>query len=121
MAEAVRACADLPPGGEALRGRFARRFFSVLWDNPSMRKRWALRWRTLDAADDLADGLALEVVTDLPGIVPVWSVARAVRHTILDDWAVQRELGNGEAPVRFGLAPETSRLLEWLVDPSRRK
>jgi hypothetical protein len=116
IAEAIRAGADLAPGGEALRGRFARRFFSVLWDNPSLRKRWALRWRTPDAVRDLADDLALDVVTDLPEIVPVWAVAHVVRHAILDDWAVQRGLHDGEDPVLFGLTGDTRHLLVWLID-----
>jgi hypothetical protein len=116
IAEAIRAGADLPPGVEALRGRFARRFFSKLWDNPSWRKRWALRWRTPDAVRVLADDLALDVVTDLPGIVPMGNVAHAVRHAILDDWAVQRDLHDGKDPVLFGLTGDTRHLLEWLID-----
>jgi len=116
FAEAVRAGADLPPGSEELHGRFARRFFSVLWNNPAMRKRWALRWRNPDAVRELADGLALDVVTDLPGIVPVWDIGNVLRHAILDDWADQREQHGGEDPVPYGISLPTSRLLSWLID-----
>jgi hypothetical protein len=116
IAEAVRDGGELLPGVEALRRRFARRFFSVLWDNPSLRKRWALRWRTPDAVRDLANGLALDVVTDLPGIVPVWAVAHVVRHAIMDDWASQIDPEDGHDPVLLGLDRDTRQLLGWLID-----
>ena len=41
--------------------RFTRRFFSLLWENPSQRKRWALRWRTEAAARDFAQDLSWEI------------------------------------------------------------
>lgn len=119
VAEAVRNGAELPPGTEALRGRFARRFFSVLWENPSLRKRWALRWRNSDAVRELAEGLALDVVTDLRGIVPVHDIGSTIRHAILDDWASQLDSDrerDGSDPVFYGVSRPIVRLLSWLID-----
>lgn len=116
VAEAVRDGADLPPGREELREKLARRFFSMLWDNPSVRKRWALRWRNPSNVHGLADGLALDVAADIRRIVPVWEIGSTIRQAILDDWAEQRELHDDEDPPFYGIFQPTRHVLDWLID-----
>ncbi|GAB7109554.1 hypothetical protein JCM4814A_78690 [Streptomyces phaeofaciens JCM 4814] len=50
---------DLSIGLAELRQRLARRFFGTLWERPDWRKRWARRFRTESAVQEIADELAL--------------------------------------------------------------
>ncbi len=119
VASAVQGGADLPPGKQAIRERFSSRFFSGMWDNPSIRKRWALRWRSPDTVRELADRLSLEVATDLRNMVPVYDIGDTIRGAIMDDWADQRafQLKRGDDdPGFYGINSWISRLLDWLID-----
>ena len=61
--------------------RFTASFFSLLWDSPGRRKRWALRWRTETAVREIAEDLGWEVAASLDRIIPLdpWPPPSATR------------------------------------------
>ncbi|MGH4007651.1 MAG: hypothetical protein ACRDTH_05705 [Pseudonocardiaceae bacterium] len=87
---------SLPPGVAEVWQRFTRRFFSRLWENPTQRKRWALRWRTEAAVRDLAQDLGWEIAASLDS------------HAVLDELAtgqrLDRNLDRSRPPPRPVLA-----------------
>lgn len=100
---------------------YTRRFTSRLWDNMSWRKRFALRWRTKTAVEEIATDLAWNVAGDLRRIVPTSDLGFVVREAVLYqfvDW--QRLTENGPedltAPGAFlPLGRQVAHMLDWLI------
>ncbi|MGE7439280.1 helix-turn-helix transcriptional regulator [Kitasatospora sp. NPDC001175] len=117
---AGRENSSLSTGAEGLRERFARIFFSYLWERPERRKRWALRHRTEDAVRQVADELGWSVAANLDDIVPAHAMAVTIRHAILDELAygqeLDREIGGTGIPTTFyGITTPVAEMLDWLV------
>jgi hypothetical protein len=115
---AVRDGVEMLPALAELRDRFARVFFSALWDNPARRKRWALRWRNQEAVRDLAQGLGWHVAADVEqgGIIDFYDLAITIKHAILDEFAIGQGLYDDDGdPVFYGIAPPIGKMLGWLV------
>lgn len=125
-----RSGAALPIGLADLWNRFARTFYSSLWDRPTMRKRWALRWRTESAVRQVADDLGWLVAASLDRIVPDAPLTFTVERAVLDELAVGQQLDKdvrdarpadpGETPERhdsdfYGINRKVSKMLGWLI------
>lgn len=97
--------------------RFSRIFTSALWDNPDRRR--ALRWRGKDTARQVAERLAWYVAADVQEgrIIPTADLAVTIRHAILDEFASGQKLSraSGADDVFFGIAPQVTRTLDWLI------
>jgi hypothetical protein len=126
--------ASLPVGVAELWKRFTRVFISTLWENPDRRRRWALRWRTQHAVEQVAEELGWDVAASLDRIIPAEDLAVTIRHAILDEFATgqqlhrsideddrQRASAAGEPtpshddPVFYGIVHYVARMLDWLI------
>ena len=87
-----RAGASNAAGITELWNRFTASFFSLLWDSPGRRKRWALRWRTETAVREIAEDLGWEVAASLDRIIPTGPLAATIRHAVLDEIATGRQI-----------------------------
>ncbi|MCD9146147.1 hypothetical protein LUZ16_29735, partial [Streptomyces albireticuli] len=110
----------LPVGKADLRERFARTFYSLLWEHPERRKRWVLRHRNEAAVRQVSDELAWEVAAGLKDILPVEGLAATLRHAVLDEFASGLELyrslhSEDEDPVFFGILHDVARMLDWFI------
>lgn len=97
---------------------FTRLFKASLWDDPANRKRWALRWRTPAAVDEVARGLGWQVAAGLESIVPFESLGVTVRQAFLDEFATAQEGREsvGAAPLPFyGISRHVAKMLDWLI------
>ncbi|MBM7790201.1 helix-turn-helix transcriptional regulator [Tenggerimyces flavus] len=112
-----------PAGITELWRQYSSRFFSLLWDRPDARKRWALRWRNQAAALKLADNLGWVVASGLDNIVPMTNLGITIRHALLDELATGQELdrdtAGGSLPF-YGIVNPVARMLDWLIrhDPA---
>jgi hypothetical protein len=117
------------PGIAEIWSRFTRVFFAYLWDRPSLRRRWALRWRNEKAVRDIAESLGWEVAGSVDSLIPVYDLGTTVQHAVLDEFARgqhdQRQTG-GKAlrvasvpasndAVFYGITPQVTRMLDWLI------
>lgn len=121
---------SLPVGIAEVWGQFSRIFFSQLWERPSWRKRWALRWRTETAVREIAEELSWDVAASVPTLVPIYDLAVTIRHAMLDELAqgkrLRHDLDEGTEPhhyephEHFGIVPAVAKMLDWLIrhDPS---
>lgn len=108
--------ASLPAGVAELQTRFTRAFTSLLWDNPERRQRWAQRWRTPHAVEQVAKDLGREVGASLNAIIPPEDLAMTIRHAVLDEFATGQNDRPGEAPPAFyAIAAPVARMLDWLI------
>lgn len=114
---------SLPEGVAEVWQRFTRRFFSLLWESPAQRRRWALRWRNEAAARDLAQELGWEIAASLDGLIPFGDLARTLHHAVLDEFVINQELTHDPDPAvaPYTITPPVARMLEWLIrhDPVR--
>lgn len=119
-----RSGASLPPGLAALWDRFAREFFSRLWDHPDLRKRWALRWRTEEGVREVCEDLGWHVAGNLGDVISTQDLAVTVQAALLDELADGRggrtEIGKTtgvtyDHPVFYGINAPVARMLDWLV------
>jgi len=118
-----RAGVSNAPGITELWNRFTASFFSLLWDSPGRRKRWALRWRTETAVREIAEDLGWEVAASLDRIIPLDPVAATIRHAVLDEIAIGRQLDEHSSdPVpddadwkHYGIQPQVAKMLDWFV------
>jgi hypothetical protein len=118
-----RAGASNAAGITELWNRFTASFFSLLWDSPGRRKRWALRWRTETAVREIAEDLGWEVAANLDGIIPTGPLAVTIRHAVLDEIAIGRrsdELSHDPVPddadwKYYGIQPQIAEMLDWFV------
>ncbi len=123
---AKREDSTLPAGVTEVWTRFSRTFFSRLWEHPTWRKRWALRWRTESAVQEVAETLSWDVAANLTQIVPVHDLAAAIRQSVLHEFAndqarersIRQDLDiTGDSPydqhVAIGL--QIANLLDWLI------
>lgn len=109
--------------------RFTRVFFAYLWDRPSVRRRWALRWRNEKAVRDIAESLGWEVAGSVDSLIPAYDLGTTVQHAVLDEFARgQHDQGqtggktlrvasvptNNDA-VFYGITPQVTRMLDWLI------
>lgn len=99
---------DHPVGVADAWSRFTCQFFTTLWGNPRLRRRWALRWRNPAAVTDVAEELGWDVAASLGRIIPVNDLAGVLRHAIL------AELTDSDMGLRC-LHPGTARMLDWLI------
>ncbi|MER7102629.1 hypothetical protein ABT383_23750 [Streptomyces humidus] len=108
---------DLSIGLVDLRQRLARRFFGTLWERPDWRKRWALRFRTASAVQEIADELALSVAADTDSIIDAHDLAATVLHAVLDEFAYGKELDSSiDGPATFyGITTPVTKMLDWLI------
>ncbi|MGD3112888.1 hypothetical protein [Streptomyces sp. YGL11-2] len=108
---------NLPIGASELRQRLSRLFFSVLWERPDRRKRWALRHRTEPAVHEVADELAYTVAANTNNIIDTWDLAATIRHAFLDEFATGRELDEGTetAGTFYAITHTIAKMLDWLV------
>jgi hypothetical protein len=121
VAKALTGGRDVPaPGVAEVWNRFTQLFLSVLWENPMQRKRWALRWRTKDAAMDLARGLGWIAAADLGHIIPIEPLAVTVEHAVLDELAAGQRLarkvdGQDTEHDSYGIVPHVAMMLDWVI------
>lgn len=128
---AKREDSTLPTGIAEVWTRFSRAFFSRLWEHPTWRKRWALRWRTEAAVREVAETLSWDVAADLTRLVPIHDLAvttrQAVLHEFADDQAREREIRQdlniaGDPPYDqfVAISPQIANILDWLIrhDPA---
>lgn len=116
-----------PIGIQQRHERFKRMFFSVLWDNPTHRKRWALRHRNTAAVDEVADHLAWSAAVDLDRTISLSNLAITIRYAVLHELVTGRDLHQRNSedpdkdPVYLGILQPVTRMLDWLIrhDPSR--
>ncbi|MFE9247148.1 helix-turn-helix transcriptional regulator [Nocardiopsis sp. NPDC006938] len=106
--------------GEALvKKRFAKSFFSYLWEHPTRRKIWALRHRNEETVRQTADALAWEVSKSLDQIIPTDALSATIRHAILDELGRSQELrsrnGGTEIVSSHGITVPVAKMLDWLV------
>jgi len=114
---------SLPVGLADLRDRFARTFYSSLWERPIVRKRWALRWRTEPAVRQVADDLGWLVAASLDRIVPDVPLTFTVERAVLDELAVGQQLDNdvrddlpgSHDPGYYGINRKVAMMLSWLI------
>ncbi|MFI1702379.1 hypothetical protein ACH419_41530 [Streptomyces bobili] len=108
---------DLSIGLSELRQRLARRFFGTLWERPDWRKRWALRFRTESAVQEIADELALSVAADTDSIIDAHDLAATVLHAVLDELAYGKELDSsiGGPASFYGITTPVTKMLDWLI------
>lgn len=100
------------PGVADLYQRFARSFFYRLWEG-GRRKRWALRWRTKEAVQEIAQSLSWEVAASLPRIVPLPDLGVTLEHAILHELIADHAKTPGQPC--YGITPAVERMLAWLV------
>jgi hypothetical protein len=129
----------MPVGAAEVHRLFGDKFHSLLWDNPSQRRRWALRWRTEQSVRELSGRLGWQVAADVDQIVPMGPLATTVAHAILDELAGGRALLEGPAGTGgtsltavgartdpttgatfYGITQPVARMLDWLIwhDPT---
>lgn len=106
--------------GEAqVKKRFAKSFFSHLWEHPTRRRLWALRHRNEDTVRQTADVLAWQVSKSLDQIIPTDALSLTIRHAILDELAysqnLHRSTSNTEEDGFHGINFKVARMLDWLV------
>lgn len=113
-----------PPGVEQVYERFRSLFHRQLWHNPDRRKRWALRWRTEAAVQDVADDLAWSVAAGITDLFRTRDLAMVLRHALLDEFASGLDRRDQacltEKTPYYGLVPAVARSLDWLIrhDPA---
>jgi hypothetical protein len=112
--------ASVPVGIADVWSRFTRVFFSALWENPSRRKRWALRWRTQDDVREVARHLGWYVAAEVAegkGIIPDRDLAFTIVHAVLDEFAIGKDLESetGGATTFYGITRPVGRMLGWLI------
>lgn len=78
---------EMTIGVAEVQNLFGDIFYSSLWDNPSQRRRWTLRWCNEPNVRDLAECLARQVAVGVEQIVPMRPLAATVAHAILDELA----------------------------------
>ena len=132
-----RETGPLPPGIAEVWTRFSRSFFAQLWERPTWRKRWALRWRTETAVREIAETLSWDVAADLTKLVPIYDLAHVLRLAMLQEFAQGQALERSSAerdehdPSEryrndsatrqweergyYGFMPRTTRMLDWLI------
>lgn len=119
---------DLTVGVSDLWDRFTRLFHMDLWERQSVRKRWALRFRTAPAVREVATTLGWTVAGNLEQIVPVGALADTLHYAVLDELATGKQLatdtGRGEQAGEhgfYGIQHGVAEMLGWLIrhDPYR--
>jgi hypothetical protein len=86
----------------------------VLWDNPDRRRRWALRWRTRSAVDEVATYLARIVAASVDHIVPIEQLAFTLEKALLHEVEEGRRM-NPDERHEFGVNFRIAGLLDWLI------
>ncbi len=115
-----RGDASQPAGITEVWTRFAQYFYATLWERPDRRRRWALRWRTPEAVQNLADELGWTVAAEMTGkeIVPWDNLAETIGHALVDEFAISKELDSPDRlfpTVSYTLGNGVSQTLEWLI------
>jgi hypothetical protein len=105
---------DLAPGVQDLWDRWTDTFRSLLWDNPDRRRRWALRWRTRSAVDEVATYLGWIVAASVDRIVPIEQLAFTLEKALLHEIEEGRRMIPDERH-DFGVNFRIARLLDWLI------
>jgi hypothetical protein len=105
--------------------RFGRLFLARLWENPSWRKRWALRWRSETAVREIATGLGWDVAAQLRTVLPVESLAVTIKYALLGEFLQQRlrdrenrtpdQPDDGDGHFFVGIVPAIEVALTWLI------
>ena len=112
---------NLDRGVAELWQEFTRRFTSRLWDNMTWRKRFALRWRTKSAVEEIATDLAWNVAGDLRRIVPITDLGHTVRDAVLYRFISWQRLTDKDpdeltAPGAYlPLGRQVAHMLDWLI------
>jgi hypothetical protein len=88
-----------------------------LWENPTIRKRFALRWRTPAGVHDVAHDLSWTVAASLNKIIPMEDLGDTIQAAVLYelvDW--QRTHGVEEGPhAYYPIARQVVHILDWLI------
>jgi hypothetical protein len=110
----------VPVGIGELWRRYTRIFTSALWENPARRRRWALRWRTQAAVQNVAEDLAWYVAADVAegtgGIIPTADLAATIQHAVLDELATGWKGDHRDEDWFFcGIQHNIARMLDWLI------
>jgi hypothetical protein len=111
---------DLPRGVAELWTRWTENFRSMLWDHPDRRKRWALRWRTEAAVQDIAKTLGWTVAASVDRIVPVDDLAVTIQLAFLHEVEESRRMDGSEQHGVY-LTPHVARMLDWLIQHEPRR
>lgn len=83
-----------------LRDRFAKRFFSDLWEYPGVRKRWVLRHRNPESVLQVAQDLGLQVAGELDDIVPIGDLAMTIQLAVMNELRTGLEIHRPSSPGR---------------------
>ena len=121
--------ASMPPGVDDIWRRYTRAFLSDLWDRPGIRRRWALRWRTEKAVQEIAESLSWEVAGSIGSLIPVDDLGPTIRQAVLDEFATGQQLdrqiagktlrlaspADHDDAVFYGIMPSIAHMLDWLI------
>lgn len=94
-----------------------------------MRRRWALRWRTEKAVQEIAESLSWEVAGSIGSLIPVDDLGPTIRQAVLDEFATGQQLdrqiagrtlrvadpADRDDAVFYGIMPSIARMLDWLI------
>lgn len=105
---------ELAPGVQDLWQRWTDTFRSLLWDNPDRRRRWALRWRTRTAVDEVASYLGWTVAASVDHIVPIEELAFTLQTALLREIEEGRRMAPDEA-LEYGVNFRIAHMLDWLI------
>ncbi len=103
-----------PIGIAGLWDRYTKVFTSQMWQNPRYRKRFAVRWRSETAAQEIARDLAWTAAAGIPRIVPVHDIATAVQMAILYE-VTDLHHSSGPQPHSYGFSFHVTKSLDWLI------
>lgn len=108
---------NLDRGVAELWKEYTRQFTSRLWDNATWRKRFALRWRTKAAVEDLANDLAWTVAGGLRRIVPIGDLGHTVRDAVLYRFVSWQRLTENDPEENdyLPIGRQVAHLLDWLI------
>jgi hypothetical protein len=113
---------NLDRGVADLWQEFTRQFTSRLWDTTTWRKRFALRWRTKSAVEEIATDLAWNVAGGLRRIIPLSDLGHTVHDAVLYRFVYWQRITakdpeeDFDAPGAFlPLGRQVAHMLDWLI------
>jgi hypothetical protein len=127
---AQHAGASLPSGIAEVWDRFTRSFFSLLWERPDVRRRWALRWRNEDAVRSVAEELAWGAAASLDRLIPTSDLSATIQLAVLDEFHTGQYLDrvtsdgrklrvagpdDGDDAIQYPIMRSVTRMLDWLI------
>jgi hypothetical protein len=93
---------------------FTKAFTIDLWEKPSTRKRFALRWRTQPAVHEVAHDLAWTAAASLDRIVPFTPLGATIRNAVLYEFAHWQQKMSRER-ISYPINHSIAQMLDWLI------